>query len=366
MWLGRVGWETISYARQEPTRARTNAIVAKARDATDGMDKMVQQQTTIQDEVRKQFEQFEYREVVPELYKILLSAVPNAKNNPEQRDLYSAFAAGDVEKVMAMPRKDRKQLFLTDVSVYYSDDLGTAQFGKTALMRKDAASRMMGGDDSSGYDEQMKAELESIYGTDYMQQMMGMQGTGEAKEPGFVVSITGYSPYEGYLNLLDPMGVETEPAKWGFVTRMEHIDKFLGYPDVNSAPFELYSRKVDHFKLEKGAVDMSQDVPLGVGEIELIPDPNAPKAQPTSMAMIGYGADTSGTQILVDPVTREIISADEVKDQFNKPMRDPTGKPILRERDHWFSIQFKLLWKKGPAGAGTPAAGPASVGKAPI
>jgi len=358
MCLGRVGWDQVSYARQESTRAKTNAIVAQARDATQGVDKMTQKQTAIQDQVRKQFEQFKYRDIVPDLYRVIVSALPNAKNNPDQRDLYAAFAAGDMEKVMAMPRKDRKQLFITDVSVYYSDDLGKAQFGKTAMMRRDAASRMMGTEDNSGYDEQMRAELESIYGTEYMSQMMGTQGGGETKDPGFVVTITGYSPCEGYLNLLDPMGIETEPAKWGFVTRMEHIDKFLGL-DANSAPFEFYSRETDHFKLEKGVVDMSQDVPMGVGEMEFIPDPNAPKTPAAPMAMMGYGGNTSGTQILVDPLTREVISADEVKDQFKKPMRDATGKPILRERDHWFSVQFKLLWKKAPGGAGTAGAGTA-------
>ena len=349
MCLGRVGWDQISYGRQEPTRTRTNGILAKAREATQGLDKMTQEQTAIQDRLRKEFEQFKYRDVVPELYEIILSALPNAKNNPDQRDLYSAFAAGDIEKVTAVPRKDRKQIFLTNISVYFSDDLSKAQFGKTAMMRKDAASRMMGGEETMGYDEQTMMELESMYGgAQYMQQMMGLQGQEVAKDQGFVVSIAGYSPYAGYLNLLDPMGVETEPAQWGFVTRMEHIDQFLGL-DVNSTPFKLYSRDVDHFKLEKGVVDMSQNVPLGVGDMELLPDPNAPKATPTAMPMMGYGANASGTEILVDPVTREVISADEVKDQYKRPMRDPTGKPILRERDHWFTVQFKLLWKKAPA-----------------
>ena len=44
--------------------------------------------------MKKDFEWFRYREIIPQLHEIILSALPNAKTNPEQRDLYEAFAAG--------------------------------------------------------------------------------------------------------------------------------------------------------------------------------------------------------------------------------------------------------------------------------
>ena len=59
-------------------------------------------------------------------------ALPNAKTNPEQRDLYDAFAKGDVGKIKQTPREQRKQLFLTTMSIYYADDLEKAQFRTSA------------------------------------------------------------------------------------------------------------------------------------------------------------------------------------------------------------------------------------------
>jgi hypothetical protein len=68
---------------------------------------------------------------------------------------------------------------------------------------------------------------------------------------------------------------------------------------------------------------------------------------------MGYVDSTvTGTEILVDPMTREIISAEPIKDQYGRPMLDATGKTRLEERDHWFTLQFKLLWKQAPAEAG--------------
>jgi hypothetical protein len=118
----------------------------------------------------------------------------------------------------------------------------------------------------------------------------------------------------------------------------------------------LYSREADHFILEKGVVDPAQDMPAGVGEVQYIQDPADPQAKaPAGMMGMGMGMRT-GKPILVDPMTREEIGAAAVLDQYGRPMVDATGKPRLKERDHWFTLQFKLLWKNGPAGAPTGAA----------
>jgi hypothetical protein len=37
-------------------------------------------------------------------------------------------------------------------------------------------------------------------------------------------------------------------------------------------------------------------------------------------------------------------------------MLDAAGKQRLKERDHWFALQFKLLWKKGEAAGSSGAA----------
>ena len=61
---------------------------------------------------------------------------------------------------------------------------------------------------------------------------------------------------------------------------------------------------------------------------------------------------TSGTQILVDPMTRERINAKAVTDQFGKPQYDAMGKPQRELYDSWFSLDFKLEWKHAPADTG--------------
>ena len=64
---------------------------------------------------------------------------------------------------------------------------------------------------------------------------------------------------------------------------------------------------------------------------------------------MAYGFITSGTQILVDPMTRERINAKALTDQLGKPRYDGMGKPILEVYDNWFSLDFKLEWKGAPA-----------------
>jgi hypothetical protein len=335
---------------------KAQRVVAQAQEIIQGKDNIGQKETTIQDQARKEFELFENRDVLAKLHELLISALPNAKNNPDQKSLYEAFAAGDVAKVMVTPRNKRKQLFVTHMAIYYSDNLASAQFGKTALTRRDQAQGMMG-EEGSMYDQEMMAELESIYGAEYMKQMMGSQGQQAVKETGFVVTVVGYSPYERYENLLDPMNVENDRSKWGFVTRIEHLDKFLGL-DPNTAPFELYSRQADHFKMEKWLVDPSIEMPAGVGEVQYVEDPANPQAK-TQGVMMGYGGMRTGKPILIDPMTRENIGAETILDQYGHPKLDPTGRPMLKERDHWFTLQFKLLWKTGDA-AGSSGAGQAS------
>lgn len=351
MCLGRVGWEKITYAKAEPIRARSKSVIAQGQAIEKSKSGIEEKQTSIQDQMRKQFELFKNRDVVPKLQELLVSMLPNARNNPEQRALYEAFAAGDVAKVMATPRNQRKQLFITHISLYYSDNLGSAQFNKTALSRRDQMTQGM--EENPGYDETMMAELEAIYGKEYLQASGMLSGSTEAtKEVGFVVTIAGYSPYRQYENLLDPIGVENNRANWGLVTRIDNLDKFLGL-EPNSAPFKLYNREAAHFVLEKGVVDPAIEMPAGVGEVQYIPDP----ASPQQGRMVGMGAGAFGgstaKQILIDPMTREEIGAEALLDENGRPVLDATGKPRYNDRDHWFTLQFKLLWKPD---AGTAAA----------
>ncbi len=347
MCLGRVGLNRISYAKSEPARSAIRSVVNEARSTIASTDGIAGQEAEFQARMRKQFEQFQYREIVPRLHEIIVSALPNAEVNPEQKDLYTAFEQNDVEKVMQVPRAERKQLFLTHVSLYYANDLATAQFGKTAMMRKDAMMRTQEMGEMGEYQDQMLAEMEQFYGREYLVQfgMLGGSQT-EEKDPGFVVTIVGYSPYKDIGALLDPPNVRNDPRRWGLMTRIENLKQFL-HLDVNS-PFELYTRDAEHFRLETGPVDLDLDVPQGVGVWEIIPDPTQPAAAVVDPYMMGMGGTVSGTPILLDPMTREVISAEPVKDSYGNIRQDPLGNPMKKQHDQWFTLEFKLLWTGAP------------------
>jgi type IV pilus assembly protein PilM len=360
MCLGRVVLEKVSYTNKGLTRLQNNRVVDEAEKARKKTEGGASQEAEYQQRIRKQFEKFQYREVIPQLYEILVSALPGAKTNPEQKELYAAFAQGDAEKVTRIRRADRKQIFLTSVSIFYSDDLANARFGATALARKDAMMQMqseMGdaGDPYGGYSMDDLSQMREIYGDAYM---AGFGATTQAqKDAGFVVSLVGYSPYGNILTLLDPANVKDDLRKWGYVTRLENLKQFLAL-DANS-PFELYSRQAEHFRLETAPVEW-ETVPIGIGVVEVIPDENNLAKNTTPTFMGGYGT-VNGTQILVDPLTRERIDAKPLKDLNGQPKLSPAGKPLLEVHDSWFSLDFKLLWTKAPqAGASATAAAPAS------
>ncbi|MBN2133014.1 MAG: pilus assembly protein PilM, partial [Sedimentisphaerales bacterium] len=349
MCLGRVGLDRIAYARNESMRSMNNSVVNRADSKIKAAGQFEQQQMEFAERIKKQFEKFKYRDTVAGLHELVISAFPNAQNNPEQRGLYEAFEAGDVQAVMEVPRSERKQLFITNLSVYFADDLATAQFGETAVMRKDAMMQMASGEDGAGYEDEMMADMREIYGDEYMRMMGYGETSAEEKHPGFVVSIVGYSPFKDIGALLDPPNVKEDRRQWGFVTRMENLNAFV---DANS-PFQLYSREAAHFRLRKGVVDLEQDVPMGVGVMEILPEEGSGKSSsPGARAAMGYGFINSGTQILVDPMTRERINAKVLTDQFGKPKYDGMGKPQLEIHDHWFSLDFKLEWAKAPADTG--------------
>ncbi len=352
MCLGRVFVDRLSHRRNEDARSRIRSVVSAAQRAIEKTSGIADQETQFQQRVRKQFELFQYREVVPQIHEIIISALPNATTNPEQKALYEAFAKGDVETVTQVPRPERKQLFLTHVSIYYSDDLATAQFGNTAVTRRDAMmqANMMGGEESAAYDETM-AQMEEMYGSAYMQEYILGTPTQEEKDAGFVVSLVGYSPYRDVGELLDPPNVRADPGRWGFMTRLENLDRWLGanYPDAN-CPLELYSRQAEHFKLIRDPVDI-ESVPMGIGLTQVIPDPAARNTTPTYVYAPGMGA-VNGTQILVDPMTREVISAEPQTDQYGNPRFDSVGRPLRNVHDYWFALDFKLKWTQAPEEAG--------------
>ncbi len=149
-----------------------------------------------------------------------------------------------------------------------------------------------------------------------------------------MVTIVGYSPYKSVGELMDPAGVEDEPSKWGFVTRLLHLDDII---DGNS-PFELYKKaRIEHFKLEINEVDLEVGVPAGIGIKEI-------KLEKGKKADDRYG----GEEILIDPMTQEIISKVAELDEYGREKIDRSGNIVYKVNDHWFRLDAKFIWKDAP------------------
>ncbi len=333
--LGRVGMDLVSYNRNDTVRSQVTGIVDQVKQAQKQLEDEKAKKTDYDTRMQKVFAQFLYRDVIPKLYETILSAMPNGQNNPAQKRLYDAFAAGDVQTIKSIPRRERKQLFVTGLSIRYSDDLAKAQFISTDMMMGPGGGGATLG--AAGVDPRMMQYLQ--------QQDPGMRGgqpteaqPGAAAVPaGFVVTIQGYSPYKEIGNLLDPPGVEKEPDKWGLVTRLTHLDT----PDANS-PFALFGKgsanlKATDFEITKGPVTSAMDakMPRGIGTVQ----PSAGGAQPSN----------TERQALMDPLTKEVIS----QTLRTGPARPGAVGSALEDNDWWFIVKFKMAWREAPP---TPAA----------
>jgi len=318
--LGRTVFDRIAYKGNERTRQKIKSVIDLATTAQNKVRTEQSKAVSSEAMIEKAYEPFKYRDVIPSLLQTILSVLPNAQNNPAQRDLYEAFNSGNVKAVTSIPRSQRKQIFITGMSIYYSDNLSKAVFGaKTARSEMEAAGETEESEDTEG-GAAFKAPTVSLSGSDRT------KAEGEA-EAGFVVTITGYSPYKNIGELMDPIGVEDDPNKWGVITRLLHLDKVI---DAN-CPFELFKKTdVSHFKLEFGEVSTSGEMPAGIGILAV------PKGGATD------------EKVLIDPMTQEVISSEPEYDQYGKKKTDRSGKVKYKPNDHWFKLDCKFKWKDAP------------------
>ncbi|MCG8697308.1 MAG: hypothetical protein MI922_04585, partial [Bacteroidales bacterium] len=275
--LGRSVMDTMAYNGKSNVRQTNNSLINRAQEAIDLLDNETGKTEEVEVRISTAFDRFRYRHLIPQIHELIFSLLPNAQNNPQQSRLYEAFEQGDVEAIKAVPRRERKQLFVTAMKVQYVDDVNTARFGQMTSMMG------MGGEEEEMYDDYMDDYMmEEYYGEGYG---MDMGAEEVAADVGFLVTLEGYSPYGKISDLLDPPGVADQRNRWGVVTRLLHLDDLA---DVNS-PFELYGKgDTYHFELETAPVDVGTPMPMGVGVFE----------KPT---LIGGSADE---RPLLDPFTR--------------------------------------------------------------
>jgi type IV pilus assembly protein PilM len=316
-----------SYTSKTVQRDKIKSVVDAAQRAQDNLKAEEAKGKNYEAVVKKEFDLFKYRDMIPLLYQKLVGTLPNARSNPEQAELYRAFATGDVEmiKTKFSERRDRKQIFVTGMSIYYTLDLENGQFGSMGFERGTDSRENMSegrGPALSRADISAMRDPRAAGGRGGVTDARSSRGRGmsirvpqggESVPRGFVITISGYSPYRSINELLDPPKVQDDPNKWGLVTRLMHLDSIF---DGNS-PFVLYKKtEKQQFDLQTGDVDIAGNIPAGTGVRKTIE---------------GQG------EVIVDPMTNEIIS--------KITENGPGSKTITKTNDSWFVLNFKLQWK---------------------
>ena len=380
------------YESHETTRRQIDGIIGSIKSVSSDISEQKARLQPLKDEIQKQIDAFQYRDVVPLFIETLAECLPSKEHNEEQAALYEAFESGDAQGVVAIPRGERKQLFVTRFAMEYAVDVKIAGFpelGGSQSVRRTRSRSPKGGGMSPDMmmPGMMMMPPGMMDGFGPMGGGMPMQG-GAAAAPreeeeqqegaaGFTVLIEGYSPYQNISELLDPPNVKDDSSRWGFITRLENLPDL--FPDV---PYELFAKHdITHFKVETGLVDLDEkDMPAGIGvqkEVERVPqssDRNTPANRRTGQ--IRRGQDFVYTEeVLIDPMTNEeisrtydIITQKEIdsdpelteKDLGRKKINKSTGKELFIDRDHWFRIKAKFSWKDAPEEGAAKEAGGAS------
>lgn len=355
-----------NYARAENFRKQTEAIVRKAEDASRKLKAEESKQTQYDAQVAKDFEVFKYRDIIPQFKQTILKCLPNEENNPAQKELYEAFKLGNVDKLTAVPRKERKQLFITGMKISYSDDLRATSFNQSAgggtrtRPSKSGAGggggmpgMMMPGGMPGGLPGGADFGFPPASGGGGKQTSRASRSTSTEPQDalptgtGFIIEIEGYSPYENINELLDPIGVGENQMKWGFITRLKNLDKIS---DTNSL-FEIFdTNSTTQFVQETEPVDISSTtMPEGIGMLEKIQRAEKKEADKAGSRSSEAGNIIYDEEVLIDPLTEEEISKVYVLDDYSRIVYDSFDKPQYKTNDHWFRIKAKFIWRQDPA-----------------
>jgi hypothetical protein len=200
--FARTGLDKMNFTKNAQVRQKTAMSLKSVDDAKVMFDKEQKKGTDFEAKIEKEFKPFEHREIVPLLHETIISSLPNEKNTPEQAKLYKAFHSGDVKAVIEIPRDERKQIFITGMTVYFTYDLAAAKFGGADVWRRTRGTEpgTEGGMDEYEYAMMMEAEMgmsmgRGLYEYSPFGTTPGAGAKKEEKKSGFIVQALCYSPY---------------------------------------------------------------------------------------------------------------------------------------------------------------------------
>jgi len=369
--FARVVFDKAAYRSKADVRKEITYIEQEGRRARSNLQEQKDRATVSESIIKEQIATFGYRDIVPKLMQTILANLPNEKNNPLQAELYKSFAAGDYEAVMKTDRKQRKQIFLASMNIRFAPDLEQATFDEKDIRTRtyDTTGGVPIAPTAPGMSEEAMMDLMKMRygggeGVVRPEDLWNQPEQVEEQAPvvpevkmnaGFVVTIVGYSPDKDIEQLLDPPGVADRSDQWGFVTRLKNLKQLT---DSNS--FELLNiSDPKNYKLEKAEVDLTnttKPVPQGIGVLDQRTIKGSGAATPTYGGRFGgaYGAYSAGgtgraEQILIDPMTREIISKCYKLNDDGSIMTDSrTGQIAYELNDKWFILRMKLRWNDAP------------------
>lgn len=327
-------------------RNETENILQTAKSAANNLNSQQVRDAEYQKIIEKYTDIFKYREVIPLLHETIFKTLPNRENNPTQAELYEAYARADTEKIKQIPRNLRKQVFITSIAIDYADSLAAAPLEAEKLQssfRKIVTPEYRSRPDYEGRDARLRQTVQTATPSPQAGQ----------DQKGFVVIIEGFTPYEKIGELMEPVGVGKDKEKWGIITRMLNLNQLFD----GNCPFELFQKdKIEHFRLETGLVDPEDaQMPAGIGIQQTVTrvtaDESAVDSRKTARTYSTRGAESDTVPneiVLVDPLTKEEISKTFDLDDKGRKKYDAFGQPTYIERDRWFRIKTKLLWKNAP------------------
>ncbi len=341
--LGRTFFDKMQYAKQQPVRRDIQNVISTTENSVRQLEEQKSKAVVYEEKIQKEMQLFEYRDVIPQVYQLIFSALPNAENNPQQRHLYEAFTRRDIQTIQQIPRNQRKQIFLTTIQIQYTQDLQNEPFQDTQSSSRARYQRT--GQNQTFYEDDLMMDP---YGApqpaypSYSRQVDS--STGSTGKRGFVVSIAGYTPYENPGQIFDPPNVGNNTDQWGMVTRLMNPKEVT---DIN-IPLSLFSKTdTKHFELkiqeimpESDTRTSQQKMPPGIGIRQIIDKSDD---------------STERQTVLVDPLTGEVINQTPVLTSQGRPALDNRGQIKYQTHDHWFIMNFKLLWETETSESQTPS-----------